>query len=140
MNRVILSGNICQDIELKNTATGKPYINNTVAVKSDYKNANGDYDTTFINIVVWNKTAEFLNNYASKGTKVLVEGRLSTRSYEKQDGTKAHITEVVVDKVELLGAKKGTNKENFTVEEPKEEDPFATFSEQVSIDDDNWLD
>lgn len=114
MNKVILSGNLCKDIEVRYTPSNKPVIQNTIAVKNDFKNKDGNYDSQFINIVVWNNQAEYLANYAAKGSKVLVEGRLTNRSYDKQDGTKAYITEVVVEKLELLGAK---TQENASKEE-----------------------
>ena len=128
MNKVILSGNLCKEIELRFTTNNIAVLQNTVAVKNDFKNANGEYESEFINIVVWRQTAEFLSKYASKGSKVLVEGRLTNRSYEKQDGTKGYVTEVVAEKVELLGNRK---------EEPKKEvkesssDPFAEFGQEI---------
>lgn len=128
MNKVILSGNLCKEIELRFTTSQLAVLQNTVAVKNDFKNANGEYESEFINIVVWRKTAEFLSKYASKGSKVLVEGRLTNRSYEKQDGTKGYVTEVVAEKVELLGNRK---------EEPEKEvkesssDPFTEFGQEI---------
>ena len=145
MNKIILSGNLCKDIDLRYTASNKPVLQNMIAVKNDYKNANGEYDSQFINIVVWNKTAEFLKQYAAKGSKILVEGRLQNRTYDKQDGTKGYITEVVVEKVELLGTNKKTETkeedvkpENF--EEKKSnlsDDAFADFGTQIEITDDD---
>lgn len=139
MNKVILNGNLCKDIELRYTTTNTPVVSNTIAVKNDFKNANGDYDSQFINFVVYRNNAEYLKKYATKGTKVLLEGRLSNRSYEKQDGTKAYITEVIVDRIELLGspAKSGQKAENTQESPVKEEDPFSAFGEQVEADLDN---
>lgn len=145
MNKVILSGNLCKDIELKYTTTNnKPVVQNSIAVRNDFKNQNGDYESQFINIVVWNKTAEFLSQYASKGSKILVEGRLTNRSYDKQDGTKGYITEVVVEKIELLNTKKQETSETQedtqdTTQEPEYNDPFAEYGETVELDD-NFLD
>ena len=132
MNKVILNGNLCKDIELRYTTTNTPVVSNTIAVRNDFKNAKGEYESQFINFVAYRKNAEFLNKYATKGTKVLLEGRLSNRSYDKQDGTKAYITEVVVERVELLGNKP---KEEIKQEQPKEEDPFAAFGNTVEIED-----
>lgn len=132
MNKVILSGNLCKDIELRYTTTNTPVVSNTIAVRNDFKNAKGEYESQFINFVVYRKNAEFLNKYAAKGTKVLLEGRLNNRSYDKQDGTKAYITEVIVDKFELLGSK--PKEEQKPVVQPKlEEDPFAVFENSVGI-------
>ena len=133
MNKVILIGNICKDIEIRYTTSGTAVIQNSLAVRNDFKNANGDYESEFVNIVVWKQTAEFLNKYASKGSKIAIDGRLTTRSYDKQDGTKGYITEVVAEKVELLDSKK-TNTEPKTTNEKKEVnklpyEPFKQFGE-----------
>lgn len=141
MNKVILIGNICHNMEIRYTANNIAVLQNSIAVRNDFKNANGEYDSEFINIVVWRQTAEFLSKYASKGSKVLVEGRLTTRSYDKQDGTKGYIAEVVAEKVELLESKK-SNTETKTVNEAKEvnklpDDVYKKFGEEngTGIDD-----
>ena len=140
MNKIIITGSLCKDIELRYTTSNIPVLQNSVAVKNDFKNANGEYDSEFINIVVWRQTAEFLNNYAAKGSKVLVEGRLTTRSYDKQDGTKGYVTEVVAEKVELLDAKKKENatneKQDASVQE-KQGDPFKEFGSEIVLTDDD---
>lgn len=109
MNKVILSGNLCKDIEVRYTPSNKPVIQNTLGVKNDFKNKDGNYDSQFINIVVWNSQAEYLDKYAAKGSKILVEGRWNNRSYEAQNGVIKYITEVIVEKLELLGAKTQEN-------------------------------
>ncbi len=140
MNKIVITGNLCKDIELRYTTSNIPVLQNSVAVKNDFKNANGEYDSEFINIVVWRQTAEFLKNYAAKGSKVLVEGRLTTRSYDKQDGTKGYVTEVVAEKVELLDAKKKENetneKQDASVQE-KQSDPFKQFGSEIVLTDDD---
>lgn len=139
MNKIIITGNLCKDIELRYTNNKIAVLQNTVAVKNDFKNADGEYDSEFINIVVWRQTAEFLNNYAAKGSKVLVEGRLTNRTYDKQDGAKGYITEVVAEKVELLGSlAKSENKEQKADEKASEQnDPFKEFGEEVVLTDDD---
>jgi single-strand DNA-binding protein len=127
MNLSILCGNLCKPIELKCTPSGKYVIQNTIAVRNDFKNKDGNYDSTFINIVVWGNQAEYLSKYAGKGSKVLVEGRISNRSYDKQDGSKAYVTEVVVEKAEILTYKKEENE--TPVEQPKEE-PAVVLSDE----------
>lgn len=140
MNKLIITGNLCKDIELRYTTSNIPVLQNTVAVKNDFKNANGEYDSEFINIVVWRQIAEFLNNYAAKGSKVLVEGRLTNRSYDKQDGTKGYVTEVVAEKVELLDTKKKENTSTETQDAPVQEkqgDPFKEFGSEIVLTDDD---
>ena len=102
MNKFIGVGRIVKEPELKSTNSGKSYMQNTIAIRNDYKSINGEYESEFINIVLWNKTAEYLSNYGYKGCLIAIDGRLTTRSYDKEDGSKGYITEVVVDKVELL--------------------------------------
>ncbi len=132
MNKVILSGHICKDIEVRYTQSNKLVIQNTIAVKNDFKNKDGNYDSQFINIVVWNSQAEYLAKYAAKGSKLLVEGRLTNRNYDKQDGTKAYITEVIVEKLELLGVVKK--------EEPKQDTQLpqnykSNYEDTIVLDD-----
>ena len=111
MNRVIVSGNICQDVVLKYTASNIPAIQNTIAVRNNYKNNDGNYDSQFINFVAWKHNAQFLKKYTQKGQKVLLEGKLISRTYEK-DGIKRYVTEINVEKVELIGWKKEDNNES----------------------------
>lgn len=140
MNKFIGTGNLTKDIEVRMTTSGVAVLSNSIAMRNDYKNAKGEYDSTFINFVAYRNNAEFLNKYASKGSKVLIEGRLNNRSYDKQDGTKAYITEVIADKVELLGTptkKEETPNNNQMKEEPKQEptsDPFAEFGQENEIE------
>lgn len=131
MNRFVGIGNICKDIELKSTNSGKCVLQNSIAIRNDFKNANGEYDSEFVNIVVWGNTAEYMQKYAHKGMKIAVEGRIQTRSYDKTDGTKGYVTEVVCSNVELL--EKVANRENTT---EQSSNPFEEFGEQVTLDDD----
>lgn len=135
MNKFVGIGNICKDIELKSTNSGKYVLQNSIAIRNDYKNASGEYDSEFVNIVVWGNTAEYMQKYAHKGMKIAVEGRLQTRSYDKADGTKGHVTEVVCNNVELL--ERPVSKEENTVEQST--DLFEEFGQTVEIDE-NFLD
>ena len=138
MNKVILTGRLTKEIEVEMTSNNKTYIKNSIAVKNDFKNAEGNYDSEFINIVVWGNTAEYLSKYAEKGMKVAIEGRFTTRSYDKSDGTKGYVTEVVCNNIELLNNKKEKVETASLSEETQESDPFAEFGEQMEIDD-NFL-
>ena len=136
MNKIVLSGNLVKEVELRNTANGTSVVQNTIAVKNDYKNAKGEYDSEFINIVAWKQTAEYISKYASKGNKVLVEGKLRNRSYDKPDGTKGYVTEVIVEKVELLTFKK---EEKPVVEEKKNnDDVYVDFGKQIEFEDEEY--
>ena len=139
MNKIIITGNLCKDIDLMYTPSNIAVVQNTVAVRNDYKNVNGEHDSEFINIVVWRQSAEFLSKYAAKGSMVLVEGRLTNRSYDKQDGTKGYITEVVAEKIELLNspAKSGNNEQKPDEKIVEQNDPFKDFGNEVQLSDDD---
>lgn len=132
MNKFVGIGNICKDIELKSTNSGKYVLQNSIAIRNDYKNANGEYDSEFVNIVVWGNTAEYMQKYAHKGMKIAVEGRLQTRSYDKADGTKGYVTEVVCNNVELL-EKINRSEEQENTEETTT-NPFEEFGNTAEID------
>lgn len=104
LNKVFLLGNLTRDPELKHTGTGTSVCNFSIATNRSYKGSDGDFkkETSFFNIVVWGKTGENCAKYLTKGKSVLVEGRLSNRSYEASDGTKKYITEIVADNVQFL--------------------------------------
>ena len=103
MNRVILVGRLGQDPETRYTQSGKCVATFSLAVSKPGK----DSGTDWFDIVVWDKLAEVVGNNLSKGRRILVEGRLQTRSYEAKDGSKRRVTEVVAQNVEFLDSKNG---------------------------------
>lgn len=108
MNKVVLIGRLTKDPELKYTAgTGSAVTTFTLAVDRDFKNKEGQREADFINIVVWNKKAEVVANYLTKGKLVAVSGRIQTRSYEGNDGQRRYVTEVVMDDFQFLERKEG---------------------------------
>lgn len=104
MNRVILSGRLVKDIELqeKKEKKGdkKVYTNFTLAVQRNKEEAD------FIDCVAFGNTAEFLDEYTSKGTKILIEGSINKSSYEDKDGNTVYNTKVIVFNVEFADSKK----------------------------------
>lgn len=139
MNRVCLIGRLTKDTELRATPNGTYTTSNTIAVNRNFKNANGEYDADFINIVAWRNTAEFLCKYAKKGSLVGCEGRIQTRTYEDTDGKKVYVTEVLVEQVDLLEKKQENRETNAETKQEPVNDPFADFGETVQLDD-NFLD
>lgn len=135
MNRIVLSGNVCKDIELRNTTSGVEAVSNTIAVKRNYKNANGEYDTDFINFVAYKNNAEYLNKYVRKGAKILIEGRINTRNYENEQGNKVYVTEVIVDRIEQLTFANNENNDNNKekVVDPTQEYDDINNEKEVSI-------
>ena len=106
MNKVILIGRVTKDVELKTTTTGKSVASFTLAVNRDYKNADGNYDADFINCVAYGQQAETISKYVRKGDKFGVDGKIKTRTYDKQDGSKVYVTEIDVTGFEFLESKK----------------------------------
>lgn len=102
MNLAIFNGNLGRDPETKYTQSGKCVCTFSVGVSSGW----GDNKRTdWINVVVWDKRAETCSQHLHKGSKVLVEGRIQTRSYDAQDGSKRYVTEVVANNVEFIDRK-----------------------------------
>ena len=102
LNRIQLIGRLTRDPELRYVSNGHPMAQFTLAVDRDFKNAAGDREADFINCVAWRKLAEQVGQFCAKGRLVAVEGRLQTRSYEAQDGSRRKMTEVVGDRVWFL--------------------------------------
>lgn len=109
INNVTLQGKLGKDIDLKYTQSGKAVGTTSIAVDRDFKNANGEKETDWVNIVLWGKTAETVANYFRKGDEILVVGRIQTRSYEDNSGSRKYVTEVVADKFSFTTGRKSQN-------------------------------
>ena len=106
MNRIILIGRLTHDPELRYTPTNNtPVCTFSLAVDRNRKNAQGERETDFINIVVWGKIGENCAAYLSKGKLAAVDGRLQIRSYTDKEGDRRSITEVVAEDVKFLSPK-----------------------------------
>lgn len=106
INKVILTGRLGQDPELRITTTGKAVATFSLAVTDNYNRE----VTHWLNIVAWNKQAKNCANYLSKGSLVGVDGRIQTRNYENKEGRKVYVTEIVADRVEFLDSKGKSDK------------------------------
>lgn len=103
MNKVVLTGNIAREPEVRTTQSGIMSMTLDLAVQRRFVDKQtGKREADFIRCVLWRQAAEYVNKYAAKGTKLGIEGRLETRSYDAQDGSKRYVTEVQVDQVEIL--------------------------------------
>lgn len=104
MNKVIISGNLVKDAELTYTqGKGTAKLSFTVANNEGFED---NKKTTFVNCIIWGKSAKNLSQYLTKGKKILVNGKLDIRSYEDKEGNKRYITEVVADMyngIEFMG-------------------------------------
>ena len=104
INRVILVGRLTKDLELRTTPSGSKVCQYTLAVNRNRK-ADGQPEADFISCVSWNKTAELMNQYLSKGALIGIEGRIQTRIYDDNTGRKVYVTEVITDSVQFLESK-----------------------------------
>ena len=161
MNKVILIGRLTKDPGLRTIASGNATTSFTIAVNRNFTNQNGEREADFINCVAWRKQAENVAKYCTKGSQVAVEGRIQTRSYDAQDGTKRYVTEVVADNVTFLGSRasgsqiseSSSNTSSYTansavsnntgmvnndiVTSDLDMDPYAAMGNEVSLSDDD---
>lgn len=105
INRAVLTGRITKDPELRYTQNGTAVVQFTLAVDRQFRNQDGEREADFINCVIWRKSAENFANFTHKGSKVGVDGRIQTRSYENQQGNRVYVTEVIVDNFALLDSR-----------------------------------
>lgn len=104
-NHVMLAGRLTKDPELRFTSAGTAVVHITLAVSRSFKSASGEKEADFVNCTLWRKTAENTALYCQKGSIVGVSGRIQTRSYEKADGVKVYVTEVMADTVRFMDQK-----------------------------------
>lgn len=139
MNKVILLGNLTKDIELRTIPSGNTVGNVGIATNESYTNKQGEKvdKVSFHNLTVWGKQAETLSKYTQKGSKLLVEGKISYRQWEAQDGTKRIATDIIVERFEFAGSKQNKPNDQNTQEEtsPPKEKPVDGNGEEIKIED-----
>lgn len=150
MNKIILVGRLTKDPEVRSTSAGFTTANFTVAVNRNFKNKEGNYDADFLPCVAFRNTADFVSKFFKKGNMISLEGRVQTRNYDAQDGTKRYVTEVVVENVEFVGGKNegSAPANNDYVDAPSEaptddmpeydipdQDPYENYDKEVSLSD-----
>lgn len=104
-NKVQLIGNVGQEPTITNLESGKKVVRFSLATNEHYKDAKGEKqtDTNWHNVVAWGKTAEIIEKYVTKGKEIAIEGKLTARSYDDNEGIKRYVTEVLVGEILLLG-------------------------------------
>ena len=154
MNKAFLIGRLTRDPELRYSSSNVAIVNFSIAIDRQYTNNQGQRETDFINIVAFQKQAENIKKYVTKGSLVAVDGRIQTRNYEDKDGKRVYVTEVVADRVQFLSTKGSTSDgvssaplDNVspadfqTNDAPKEtnvsDDVFADFGSSIEISDDD---
>ncbi len=136
INRVVLVGRLTKDPELRYTSSNIAVVTFTLAVNRNFTTQDGRNEADFIQCVAWRKTAENVGKYVRKGSLVGVDGRIQTRNYEAQDGTRRYITEVVCDTVRFLETRgeSQTGQSTFSERTAPEENKYNPFD---SIKEDN---
>ena len=106
LNVCTIMGRLTRDVELRRTPSGVAVANFTLAVDRDYNPKDGgEKETDFIDCVAWRKTAEVIQKYVHSGDQIFIEGEIKYRSWENDKGEKRYSTDIVADRVELLGSK-----------------------------------
>lgn len=140
INHVVLVGRLTKDIDLRKTSANASVCNFTLAVDRRFQSQQqGAQTADFINCIAWRQQADFLSNYAGKGTIVSVEGRIQTRNYEGQNG-RVYVTEVVADSVQIISNRNASTNTTYSQPgyAPAQETftPSADNSYSESVDDD----
>lgn len=137
MNKAILMGNITADPEMKYTQNNMAVVSVSLATNKSYKDKNGIKveKAEFHNLVAWDKRAEFFAKYVKKGTKLLVEWEIQTRSWEKDDWTKAYKTEILVQNVEFAGSKKTGNNDQDEFSKSDKAHWIDNWDDEISVED-----
>ena len=126
LNRVILQGRLTETPELKHTPNGKAVVSFSIAVE-DNRETNGERKTNFFRIEAWNATAEFICKYFDKGQQIIVEGRLTVKSYVGKDDVKRKDVYIVADSINFCGAK------SSEAHEKEVEEAFESYDEPESL-------
>lgn len=133
MNKVILMGRFTRNPEMRYTDGGTSIAKFNLAVDRRYKQENGP-TADFINCIAFGRTAEFIEKYLFKGSKCVVEGRIQTSSYKKEDGTIVYTTDVVVEQVEFAESKASSNNNSPASASPNGNNDFMNIPDEISDD------
>ena len=138
INRVILVGRLTKDPEYRQTPNGVSVATFTLAVNRPFTNSQGEREADFINVVVFRRQAENVNNYLSKGSLAGVDGRIQSRNYENNEGRRVFVTEVVADNVQFLEPKNNNQQNNQSQQQGQESannNPFSNNNADIDTDD-----
>ena len=133
LNRTVLVGRICKEIDLRYSPSGVAIANFTLAVERNFK-TDGQKETDFIPCVAFKQTAEYAANYIAKGKLASVDGRLQVRTYDGNDGQKRYVTEVICDNVHGLSPRDSSEQQNSN--NATGSTPTSSFGREVQLDDD----
>ena len=140
LNNVSLVGRLTKDVELRYTPSNVAVATFTLAVNRTFKNENGEREADFINCVMWRQQAENLANWAKKGSRVGITGRIQTRSYDNQQGQRVYVTEVVAEQFQLLESRNSQGQQGNQGQRAQSQQQAPDFSRQgapMDISDDD---
>jgi len=137
LNKVMLIGNLTRDPELKTTPAGDSVASFSVATNFTWKDKEGNKQerAEFHNIVAWRKLAEIIGQYLKKGSKIYIEGRLQTRNWEDQNGTKRYRTEIIADNMIMLDSKGQNDYSPNDAPKQKDEQPTPPAEDEINVED-----
>src|SRR5690625_4191086 len=139
INRFVGVGRLTRDPDLRYTPNGVAVVNFGIAVNRPFKNQNGENEADFLNVVAWRKQAENVAQYLRKGSLVGIDGRLQSRSYEK-DGQHIFVVEIQAESVQFLEPRDNSTsnqqKPTQQVNNSQSDDPFANTT-PIDVQDDD---
>ena len=131
-NKVILIGNIGNDLELKKTPNDVSVTSFSLAVERRYTGKDQEKQTDWINIVAWRNTADFICKYFAKGNPILIVGSIQSRSWTDQNGNKRYVTEVVADEAQFVSSKSDSAPNQPPAESAKSQN--SPYSDSVAFE------
>ncbi|CAJ1227087.1 single-stranded DNA-binding protein [Levilactobacillus zymae] len=146
INRVVLTGRLTRDVDLRYTQSGDAVGTFNLAVDRRFKNQQGEREADFVQCVIWRKSAENFANFFHKGSLVGIEGRIQTRNYENQQGNRVYVTEVIVENFSFLESGNRNNSTGTYGNDSKSStttsgqsttgnDPFANTGDSIDVND-----
>ncbi len=138
LNKVLIIGNVTRDPESRTIPSGQSVANFGVATNRRWKDAtSGEWkeQPEFHNIVAWGRLAETCNQYLHKGSRVYIEGRLQTRSWDDQSGQKRSRTEIVAEQMIMLDSRGQAGQAAPTAEQASPAQPTAPAEEEINVED-----
>ncbi len=135
LNKAMLIGNLTRDPEARTTPAGTPVASFSIATNFVWTDANGERQekTEFHNIVAWRKLADICARYLHKGSKVYLEGRLQTRSWDDQSGNRRYMTEIIADNMIMLDSKGAGGAHSSSAQTPTPPPPTAENTPIIDI-------
>jgi single-strand DNA-binding protein len=136
-NRVILLGNLTRDPELRYTPSGTAVADVGLAVNDRYKNSSGEWveEPTFVDVTLWARTAEVASEYLSKGSPVLIEGRLKLDTWQGSEGQKRSKLKVICERMQMLGGRGGGGGPGGRAPARKEDSEYSQAAAPPESDD-----